>query len=263
MSIDPVVLQAIVDGARATLLLVGSLVLGSIAARVARAFSTRRFSPAQAEVASRLTYYAFVVLGIASALRELGFDLSILMGAAGLLTVAVGFASQTSASNLISGLFLLFERPFVIGNTVRVGQTTGEVVSIDLLSVRLRTFDNLLVRVPNETLLKSEIVNLSHFPIRRLDVPLAIPHAEDVEKLKSFLLSVVAAYVQKLEERKPVVHFVGFLPNGVQLQLSVWAAREDFLAVKNAFPLALHRELAAAGVALDLPLRLPEPPASP
>ena len=82
--------------------------------------------------------------------------------AAGLLTVALGFAAQTSASNLISGLFLLGERPFVVGDVIRLASgITGEVVGIDLLSVKIRTFDNLLVRVPNETLLKSELTNLT------------------------------------------------------------------------------------------------------
>ena len=83
----------------------------------------------------RAIFYGIMILMSMSALRELGFDLSVILGAAGILSVAIGFASQTSASNLISGLFLMMERPFSIGDVIRVEQTTGEVISIDLLSV--------------------------------------------------------------------------------------------------------------------------------
>ena len=119
-----------------------------------------------------------------SALRELGFKLSVLLGAAGVLTVAVGFASQTSASNIISGLFLLGERPFSVGDVIRVGSTTGEVLSIDLLSAKLRTFENLFVRIPNETLIKSEVTNLSRLPVRRLDLKIGIAYKEEVGENK-------------------------------------------------------------------------------
>ncbi|MFN9975907.1 MAG: mechanosensitive ion channel family protein, partial [Phycisphaerae bacterium] len=113
------------------------------------------------------------------ALDSLGFDLKVLLGAAGILTVAVGFAAQTSASNLISGLFLMFERPFVVGNSIVIGDLRGEVVAIDMLSTKIRTFTNMMVRIPNETLVKSNIVNLSYFPIRRVDLEVGVAYSSD------------------------------------------------------------------------------------
>ena len=112
----------------------------------------------------RAIFYGIMILMSMSALRELGFDLSVILGAAGILSVAIGFASQTSASNLISGLFLMMERPFSIGDVIRVEQTTGEVISIDLLSVKIRTFDNLYVRVPNESMIKTHMAVTSSTP---------------------------------------------------------------------------------------------------
>jgi small-conductance mechanosensitive channel len=73
----------------------------------------------------RFIFYLILILFLISALRELGFQLGVLLGAAGVLTVAVGFASQTSASNLISGLFLLGERPFSVGDIIKIGSSTG------------------------------------------------------------------------------------------------------------------------------------------
>src|SRR5690606_6278295 len=123
-------------------------------------------------------------------LDTLGVDVGVLLGAAGILTVAIGFASQTSASNLISGLFLLGARPFSVGDLIEVGTRTGVVLSVDLLSVKLRTFENLFVRVPNETLIKSDIVNLSRNPIRRIEVKLRLAYDEDFERVAALLKAI-------------------------------------------------------------------------
>ncbi|HET8731759.1 MAG TPA: mechanosensitive ion channel domain-containing protein, partial [Moraxellaceae bacterium] len=126
----------------AVLILVGLLV-ASIAARVFERSMTARLSTHQLVVWRRVLHHGLLTLFVITALREMGFHLSVLLGAAGVLSVAIGIASQTSASNLISGLFLIGEGSFAIGDTIRVGQTEGEVLAIDLLSVKLVTADNL------------------------------------------------------------------------------------------------------------------------
>lgn len=244
-----------VDVLRGLSILLAGLLGGMIASRLARRFAAPRSSPAQAEVAARLVLWTIFAIAGVSALREVGFDLSIFVGAAGLLTVAVGFASQTSASNLISGLFLLFERPFSIRDTIRIGPTTGEVVSIDLLSVRLRTFDNLLVRVPNETLLKSEIINLSHFPLRRYDLVIVVGFEHDLATVRQHLLDLVHQNKRVLDEPEVIVHFLAFLDHGAQFQVSAWAARDDYLRMKNDLPLDLHRGLKELGILMPVPPR--------
>jgi small-conductance mechanosensitive channel len=92
--------------------------------------------------------------------------------------VAIGFASQTSASNLISRLFLMIERPFSIADVIRVGNTTGEFISIDLLSVKLRNVDSFFVRIPNETMIKNEVTRLTKFPVRPADLKVGIAYKD-------------------------------------------------------------------------------------
>lgn len=140
------------------ILIVGYFVAKALSNMVMR-FNFAHMSNHGQVLLKRGVLYGVLILMFISALRELGFDLSVVLGAAGILSVAIGFASQTSASNLISGLFLMMERPFSIGDVIRVEQTTGEVISIDLLSVKIRTFDNLFVRIPNESMIK----NSSHY----------------------------------------------------------------------------------------------------
>lgn len=203
----------------------------------------------------RAASYAIVALFATSALHQLGIELSVLLGAAGILTVAIGFASQTAASNFVSGVFLLGERPFEVGETIQVGSRTGVVLAIDALSIKLRTFDNLLVRIPNETVVKSEVVNYTRFPIRRHDLRLTVDPSVDLARLERVLLDAASAPVI-LADPAPLVVFHGFTEAGVDVQLSAWALRDQFLEMRNRLHLDVARALEKAGIALGYPRRV-------
>ncbi len=203
----------------------------------------------------RAASYSIIGLFTTSALHQLGIELSVLLGAAGILTVALGFASQTAASNFVSGVFLLGERPFEIGETIQIGGRTGVVLAIDALSIKLRTFDNLLVRIPNETVVKSEVVNYTRFPIRRYDLRLTVAPAADLDQLERVLLDAASAPVV-LTDPAPLVIFQGFTESGVDVQLSAWALRDRFLEMRNRLHLDTARALEEAGIALGYPRRV-------
>lgn len=240
---------------RVGLLLLVGYILARLVSTTAPKLFRRQLTTHHAMLLRRGLFYLILGLFLVSALRELGFNLGVLLGAAGVLTVAIGFASQTSASNLISGLFLLAERPFAVGDVVKVGNTTGEVLSIDLLSMKLRTFDNLYVRIPNETLIKSEVTNLTRFPIRRLDLQLGVAYKEDIAKVRETLSGVADANPLCLEEPAPLFIFQGFGDSALNMQFSVWAKRENFLELRN----TIHQEIKAAfdasGIEIPFPHR--------
>ena len=238
---------------RALLILtVGLLLARTVARALARLLSTH-LDVHQTTVARRMVFYGLTALVVATALHQLGFRLGVLLGAAGILSVAIGFASQTSASNLISGLFLLAERPFQIGDFIRVGETTGEVLAVDLLSVKLRTMDNLFVRVPNETLVKSFVTNFSRFPIRRYDLQLGVAYGEDLDRVKTVIEQVAERNPLCLEEPKLQIIFQGFGNSSVDLQISVWARRENFLALRNSLPLEIKKAFDSEGIEIPFP----------
>lgn len=245
----------IAAGIRAAfILLFGALLARWISATAVRLLS--RISDRQQRLLiRRLSYWGVFGLAFISALRELGFDLSVLLGAAGILTVALGFASQTSASNLISGLFLYGERPFVVGDLVRIGGTTGEVLTIDLLSTKLRTFDNLFVRIPNENLMKAEVVNLTRFPIRRVDLQVGVAYKEDLEKVRNVLFQVAEESPLCLQEPEPQLFFGAFADSAVNLQFSVWAERERYIELKNHIAFDVKRAFDQAGIEIPFPHR--------
>ena len=241
--------------ARAAVLVLLGLLLSSLASRLVVRFLRQRLSAHVLQLIRRITFYAILALFIASALRELGFNLAVLMGAAGVLGVAIGFASQTTASNLISGLFLIGERSFEVGEIIKVGQTTGEVLSIDALSVKLRTMDNLYVRIPNETLIKSEVTTLNRFPIRRFDLTVGVAYKEDLDRVRDVLMNAAEANVHCLDEPAPLFIFTGFGDSSLDIQFSVWARRENFLTLRNTISADIKRAFDEAGIEIPFPHR--------
>lgn len=246
-------LQRWVPVFRASVIVFVGLIAARVLSRLAERFAVTNLSTHHAMITRRFVYYAVLLMLAVSALRELGFSLSVVLGAAGVLSVAVGFASQTSASNLISGLFLLAERSFVVGDIIKVGGTTGEVLAIDLLSVKLRTFDNLMVRVPNETVIKSEITNMSRFPIRRYDLQLGVAYKEDLGRVRKLLLAVADANPLCLEEPAPIFIFQGFGTSSLDVQFSVWARRENYLDLRNSIPEEIKACFDREGIEIPFP----------
>jgi small-conductance mechanosensitive channel len=213
---------------RAVLILVVGLVVARLASRAAARGLRRRVSAQEAVLVRRLFFYVLVVLVVTSALHQLGFRLGVLLGAAGVLSVAVGFASQTSVSNIISGFFLIAERSFVVGDRLDVNGRVGFVISIDLLSVKLRTFDNLMVRVPNAEMINTTVVNLTRFPIRRVDLQIGVAYKEDTERVRKILFDVADRNPLCLEEPPPLFIYKGYGDSALELQFSVWAKRSSW-----------------------------------
>ncbi len=222
------------------------VVIGFVVARFAASTTekvfARHLNKHRSMVFCRAVYYLVLMLFLVSALNQMGLQLSVVLGAAGVLSVAVGFASQTSMSNLISGLFLIWENPFSMGDTIRIDDVTGEVIAIDLLSVKLRTYDNLYVRIPNEKLIKSNVTTLTKFPIRRADLKLRVAYKEDIERVKTVLEEVAHHNPLALEEPAPVFIVLGFAESCIEIQFSVWTQREKFLELKN----VIHQQIKTA-----------------
>lgn len=208
-----------------------------------------------AMILRRVTFYVVFGLFVASALMDLGFELGVLLGAAGILTVAIGFASQTSASNIISGLFLLGERPFAVGDMIKIDDTVGEVLSIDMLSVKLRTLNNTFVRVPNETIIKSELTNIRYFPIRRFDFEVGVAYKEDMRKVREVLLEVADRNALCLEEPAPRVLFSGFGDSALEHEFRVWVKTENFLDLRDSIAIDIKEAFDEHDIEIPFPHR--------
>jgi small-conductance mechanosensitive channel len=206
-------------------------------------------------VAGKLVFYFGVSVLAVWLLDELGFGIAPLLGAAGILGIALGFASQTSVSNIISGFFLMAEQPFIVDDVIQVGGTVGQVQSIDMLSVKLRTFDNRYVRIPNEYLIKTELTNITRYPIRRLDVAVGVAYKEDVERVRQVLVEVADANPLCLMEPAPLVLFDGFGESSLNFSFRIWTTRENWLELKNVIHQQVKDRFDREGIEIPFPHR--------
>ncbi|MCB0321467.1 MAG: mechanosensitive ion channel family protein, partial [Bdellovibrionales bacterium] len=165
----------------------------------------------------------------------------------------LGFASQTSVSNIISGIFLIAEEPFEVGDVIEVGTTRGEVLSVDLISVKVRTFDNRLVRIPNETLVKTEITNLTKFPIRRLDITVSIAYKEDFQRVKNILLDIARKNQYCLQEPEALVHLTAFAESAVSILFAVWTPTSERARVKSLIQEEVKARFDKEGIEIPFP----------
>lgn len=217
-----------------------------------------RFNAHQRLVWRRGIFYFIFMIFIMASLKEAGFKLSVFLGAAGILTVALGFASQTSASNLISGLFLIGEGSFEVGDTIQItlirGHTIeGEVISIDLLSVKLLTMDNVYVRLPNEQLIRAPVHNLSKFPIRRLSITVAINFNEDINKVREVLIDVANAYPLVLADPKPRVTVSAFGESSIEILFALWCKQSNYLQVKDEIHELIRNRFVESHIEIPVP----------
>lgn len=194
-----------------------------------------------------IDYSAFVTI-VLTVFHRLGIDVSGLLGAAGIAGIAIGFAAQTSVSNVISGLFVITERAFKIGDTIEIEDIIGTVQSINLLSVALKTFDSQYVRVPNETIIKANLINYSHFPFRRIKTELSVSYDTDLRRAETILIDTAKKNRFVVADPAPSVLWTAFASSGISCALLAWTSVQDYGTARNSLFIDIDERLKAEGI---------------
>lgn len=224
---------------RATIIVITGIFVAKFFRKLVEKYSKQHTSPQQTMILKKIVYFATLLIFVISAVQQLGFTLGVVLGSAGILTAAVGFASQTTISNMISGIFLILEKSFSVGDKITVHGYTGVVDSIDLLSVKLVCIDNTLVRIPNEIILKTEIINLTKFDQRRLDVIINVSYDQNFESTRDKLIEMALNNNLSLKNPEPTVILTKFSESSVDLKLSIWVNKENYEALREAINVEL------------------------
>lgn len=181
----------------------------------------------------KLVNYTGFTLLLLIVLSELGISLTALLGAAGVIGIAIGVASQKSIGNIISGFFMVTEKSFEIGDVITVGDKTGIVHSVQLLSIMLKTFDNLLIRIPNETLISSDIINITRFPIRRMDITLSVSYNSDLKLVLETLSKIGRENIFCLDEPAHFLLIKSFDDSGISIKFGIWFDKSQYIDTRN------------------------------
>ncbi len=207
--------------------------------------------PAQrAAIVIKFVHYIFYIVIALYVLGLFGINLKAIWGAAGIAGVAIGFAAQTSVSNLISGLFVLTEGSIHVGDTIIVGDVTGIVDEVKLLSIRVHTYDNQMVRIPNSTIINSNLTNNSYHNKRRLTLNVGVDYSTDMRTALETLKKAPALCPTVLTTPEPAVWFDGFDSSSINLVVAVWFKPADFLQTKNDLYIAIKQVLDEGGITI-------------
>lgn len=200
--------------------------------------------------------YALVwAFALVQGLRAVGVDLISILGAAGVVGVAIGFAAQTTLSNIISGLFIMGERSIRLGDYIRTVGVEGSVEAVNLLSISLRQTDNSLVRIPCESLIKNPVVNVTGDELRRCDFDLGVDYASDLNQVREVILRLVEEEPKLVTDPAPVVLFTGFGESSLDLHIGAWCKTSDYHAVRFKFANNLLNEFRRVGINIPFPTR--------
>jgi small-conductance mechanosensitive channel len=236
----------------AIILVVGILIIYSIAF-IVKKFLPPKISRQRKMIVNRLVIYTGFLTLLFVIITEFEVNIAPIFGAAGVIGLVVGVASQTSIGNIVSGFFLVSEKSFEIGDVIKIGDKSGMVYSIDLLSIKIKTFDNLLVRIPNQTVISTELTNVTRFPIRRLDFDVSVAYKEDLGKVKELLQKVARENPLCLDEPEALIVFKTFGDSGVNVMLGVWFEKTNYLAVKNSVFQEIKSTFHAEGIEIPFP----------
>lgn len=180
-------------------------------------------SEGAAAAISQITRYVLVFLGLAVALNTIGVNVNALIaGSAGLL-VGIGLGLQNVTSNFVSGIIVLVEQPVKRGDVIKVGEGCGTVVDIGLRATRIRTFDDVMLIIPNMELISTRVINQSEPTYHvRAAVPVTVASDSNIELVRETLLEIANDHELVLEDPTPVVRLKALGDSKLDFDLLVW-----------------------------------------
>lgn len=239
---------------------VGIFIIALIAAKtitISLKRSLRERIPRDAlETMAKIINYSIVGVAMIPVMGLMGVNLSGLMVAGGIAGIVIGFASQSIVGNLISGLFLMAERPVKIGDTVSIDSHSGIVQDIRIISTTISTFDGVLVRIPNEKVFTSSIMNYVTNFVRRFEYVIGIRYSDDALKAIEIIKEIGDEHPFVLQN-PPMQVFVDKLgDSSVDIIVRMWSPASEWYGVKTELLLKMKTALEENGIEIPFPQRV-------
>lgn len=198
--------------------------------------TVKKLDPRVSKSISRIISYVFYVLIVMYIMGLLGIDLAAIWGAMGIAGVAIGFAAQTTVSNLISGIFIVTEKAIKFGDFIELDGVSGTVERIGLLSIRVKTLDNQLIRIPSSSVINAKLKNFSSYEYRRYVFEVSVDYSTDLDKALEVLKGVPAKCSLAITDKPdyaPKAVLTTCMDSGIGMNLIVWCERPNFLDLKS------------------------------
>lgn len=195
--------------------------------------------------------YVILIFGAITALQQVGINVTSIIAGLGIAGLSLGFAAKDVLGNVIAGIFLFWDKPFVIGDLIEAGGEYGEVSEITLRTTRIITVDGKMVSIPNSLMVNSKIISYTMHPHLRLDIDVSIDVNEEIGKTRDVMLALVAGDDRFLQNPPPVVHVTTLGDYFVGLQLRVWIIDErSHIVIRAELKEKIKRELDRKGIVM-------------
>ncbi len=238
--------------------LVGLYAAG-LARKAMRAYSQRRNLNKELVVLfGRLAYWGVAGLATVVALEQVNFNVVAFLAGLGVVGFTIGFALQDIAKNLVAGILLLLQQPFAIGELIEVRGYAGKVEDISLRATELRTFDGLLVYIPNADVYTSPLTNFSRVPKRRIELNIGVAYDTDLDRATEVALSAIREVPGVItDDPAPQVVFRSFGDSAIGFGLYYWfdTTATGLFAAQDAGVKAITAAFRHAGIVIPYPIR--------
>jgi small-conductance mechanosensitive channel len=207
---------------------------------------------------SQIVSNVVLVVGIFIVLENTGIHLAALTVFAGAVGVGVGFGLQNIASNFISGLVILAERPITLGDRIEVAGIAGQVEEIRARSTVIRTNDNISMIVPNTKFIDSPVTNWTYGDPRvRFRIPVGVAYGSDIPKVREALLAVAREDPHTLTDPAPSVFLEKFGDNSIDFELVAWSSQMSYRPrrYRSDLNFAIAEKFREAGIEIAFPQR--------
>jgi small conductance mechanosensitive channel len=234
------------------------LYIASLAAKgVQKAAQRRCVDPELTKLFYRLTRWSLIIIGIIWALDMVDFNVTGFVAGLGIAGLTIGFALKDIAENFIAGILLLLHQPFDIGEGIEVAGHSGTVTDIAIRATTIRTWDGLMVIVPNAEVYKNAITNYSKVDKRRIGLDIGVGYETDLQQAHDTMLDVVSQLSGIVDDPAPTVVFKEFGDSSVNASLYFWidTGAMDFLAAQDTVVKGIKSAFERDGISIPYPIR--------
>jgi len=241
----------------AVVIFVSSLIVARLTSKlIKKVLERRRPDPSAVGLLTELARWGIIVFGAIMALQQFT-DVTAFLAGLGILGFTVGFALQDVMKNFASGILLLLQRPFEVGDNISVGGFDGTVIDINLRATELRTFDGLCIIIPNSDALNHAITNLTRSVNRRIQVVVGVAYDTDLNKAHDAVLEAIELVPGLIKEPAPMVIFDSFGESSIDLTAYFWVdtTQIGFFAAKDAGVKFIKRTFDQHGIDIPFPIR--------
>ncbi len=238
------------------LILSFSILLAKILSLYLRRSLKDRVSKDMAETIIKVFYYGMLTIVFLSNVSLIGIDPSAFLVAGGVTGIILGFASQNIVGNLVSGFFLMVERPIKIGDQVQINDVSGYVTDIRIISTHIRTFEGLLVRIPNQQVFTTNITNIVGHPVRRFEYTIRIRYSDDANAAIWLIKDIIDKEPFALLNPPPSVFVNDLGESSVNISVRIWAPVNEWFGIKTRILWNIKQALEENGIEIPLPQRI-------